>query len=92
VLVLEGALDHQDLLAAAMPMLGEGRAGRIAGQEGGRRGRVGADPIQRAPFHAGVRGGDPGLLGGVDDDALAEIGVHAGVRVHGIPSRKPEVL
>ena len=71
-LVLEDAVQHQNLLAAGMAMGGKGAAGGVA-HDGGGAGFLPADAEQHAPLHPRCGTGHPGLRSGMDHGADGEI-------------------
>ena len=81
VLVGEHALQHEELLAAAVDVRIEGAVRRVAHDAGGARHLL-AVALQHAPVHAGQRRSDPGQLLAVHHRALAEIGIDFHCPVH----------
>ena len=65
LLVLEHAVEYQELLAAAMGVGGEAAIRGIAHDAGG-AGDLAADPVEHAAVHAGRRRGLPGQRSRVD--------------------------
>ena len=81
MLVGKHAIKHQKLFTAAMRVLAELRAGRIANDAGG-TGYLAANPVKPMPPDAGARGRHPGVVRHrLDDDALIKIGVDAEIGV-----------
>src|SRR5262249_7190111 len=80
VLVLEHAFEHQELLAAAVPVRGEVALRCVADDRGGSRNLL-TDSIQHAPLDATHGRGNPGNARRVDRGTRREICV----QVHGRP-------
>lgn len=77
MLVGKNAVKHQKLFTAAMRVLAELRAGRIANDAGG-AGKLATNPVKPMPPDAGARGGYPGIVcHRRDDNTLIKIGVDA---------------